>query len=923
MHRVLLSSWICCALLVVVVDARQRSNWQNTEGNDPSREPSGRSNGGPRASRRKSDKPNIVFILTDDQDSELGSMNFMPKTQRLLRSGGAHFHNAFVTTPMCCPSRSSMLTGMYVHNHNTYTNNDNCSSVQWQRTHETRNFGTYLSNAGYRTGYFGKYLNEYTGTYIPPGWTEWVGLIRNTRFYNYSLNFNGKKIKHGDNYYKDYLTDLIANDSVTFLKQSKQYFPNRPVAMVLSMPAPHGPEDAAPQYQHMFPNITTHRTPSYNFAPNPDKQWILQYTGKMEPIHMEFTDMLHRKRLQTLQSVDDAVEKVFNELKELGELDNTYFIYSADHGYHLGQYGLVKGKAMPYDFDIRVPFLMRGPKIPPGVRMPNIVLNIDIAPTILDIAGVPTPDHMDGRSILKLFDGADDPSNLMGNDMKPKKAWRDSFLVERGKLTSKKMQVRDRLEAKHNKLSNTKEQRLEKECEKGEYQAPCSAKQAWQCTRDDTGKLRITKCRGQQQKQQKQNDVLPKRKTGCKCPPVDPLMARGEKRLQRNFLRTHVNQPVSAQKLKPKFIKSRRRRNVPLFDDGGTLNDSLPSIDEEYLLASSEEVDDLVSVGLPLGRPQEHVVREIEEAETPPYVNRGAVSCKVLPNGTISCRKPQVWSFDYWRAKKSHLDSMIAESKARLEKLKVLRKQLRQGKPELNTQVEDEGIVTAIDDDVQALFAEAAAAAGLSDKRLEKQRLKRKNRRNKKLQRKVRLDVSRDCNSPRMKCFAHDNQHWQTPPLWNSGPFCFCPNSNNNTYWCLRTINASHDFLYCEFITGFISYYDMLKDPYQLRNAVYDLTYTNLRQMQDQLEKLKSCRGNRECTVRTRPADGTAISSEGSGELQGESGEMDEGSGGSGEDHSLSPWIQEEGGASGDGEEEDDLKEDFLFLTRAFRLDDP
>lgn len=440
------------------------------------------------------------MIITDDQDVMLGSMDVMHHTKNEITEKGIEFINAFTTAPICCPSRSSILTGLYTHNHNVYTNNDNCSSVLWRRNYENKSYATYLNEAGYRTAYFGKYLNEYNGSYIPPGWTHWMGLIKNSKYYNYTLNHNGNREVHGDDYHKDYLTDLVTNRSIDFFRDSKESDPDQPILSVVSFPAPHGPEDSAPQYQELYSNVTTHVTGSFAFTPNPEKHWIIRQNVKpMDKTQLRFSNILQQKRLQTLRSVDDNVKRIVNMLEEMDELDNTYILYTSDHGYHIGQFGLPKGKGMPYDFDIRIPFLLRGPKIPHNTKINQIALNIDVAPTILGIAGVSVPNTMDGRNLLDLLEAR----KLRENP------WRDSFLVVRGKMP------RDRAHLQKPKiLKRSKLEKLKKLCALPNYKNPCAVDQFWTCVSEDN-KLKLQKCRKEKKPKRKYN---PARKKKCLCP---------------------------------------------------------------------------------------------------------------------------------------------------------------------------------------------------------------------------------------------------------------------------------------------------------------------------------------------------------------------------------------------------------------------
>ncbi|WAR15906.1 SULF1-like protein [Mya arenaria] len=663
--------------------------------------------------------------------------------------------------------------GLFPHNHHVYTNNDNCSGTEWQREHEPRTFAKYLSDAGYRTGFFGKYLNEYNGTYIPPGWREWVGLVKNSRFYNYTLNFNGQKVRHDDNYYQDYFTDLIGNDSITFLKQSKQYFPTKPVMMMLSVPAPHGPEDSAPQYQHMFENNTLHRTPSWNYMNNSDKQWLLQEMKTLDPTGIAFTDMLQRKRLQTLQSVDSLVEKVYYQLRLLRELDNTYIIYTSDHGYHLGQFGIAKGKALPYDFDIRVPLYIRGPGILRDTKIPNAVGNVDIAPTILDMAGLEVPEHMDGRSLLKLIKDHKQENNVEGRFVKPRRPWRDTVLIERGKVTVKmlkgifKAQDEKLLSEQGEVLMPFVDQKTRKTmriCADPENAPPCKYEQKWVCFKDHRDRNRIKKCRNYNRTIIATND--------------------------------HIFQKDEGFNFKPTFFRKKRS----LYD-------------EELSLKKK-----LIAQQLTMNRQR----------------------CRYLPNNTFTCDKElrirkqmkkqrrltyedknDSDEFDY-ADNDDTIDYDESFSLDHTDSVDLGREEEEQeeddgkfGADSLEEYVDEFGNSMEEDDDQEGQFRKKGKKSS--------------------------------CNHDNLKCSIHDNDHWQTPPRWTLGPYCFCTNAEKNTYWCLRTVNETHNFLYCEFVDSFLAFYDFTTDPHQLHNVIKSVDFGVMEQLHEELVMLRRCQGGKQC----------------------------------------------------------------------------
>jgi N-acetylglucosamine-6-sulfatase len=350
-------------------------------------------------------QPNIVVVVTDDQRWD--TLRYMPTVQRELVGRGVAFKNGFVVNPICCPSRASILTGAYSHTTGVYQNNGFMGGFPAFRDEST--IATWLNDAGYETGLFGKYLNVYRGRYVAPGWDRWVAFWQ-VGYYTYGLSVDGENLPLAT---QRYSTDRLADEAVSFIRESP-----RPFFLYLAPFAPHKQAEPARRHRSAFSNLPRWRPPSYNERDVSDKPAWLRTAPRFDATERAALDVTRLNSIRSLLAVDDAVGRVIQTLSESGDLANTLIVFTSDNGVLWGEHRRKARKKVPYEEAIRVPFVVRyDALVSVPRRETRPVLNIDIAPTLAAAAGVPAP-GAEGRSLLPVL-GAGAGT-----------AWRTRFLVE-------------------------------------------------------------------------------------------------------------------------------------------------------------------------------------------------------------------------------------------------------------------------------------------------------------------------------------------------------------------------------------------------------------------------------------------------------------------------------------------------------------
>jgi len=395
-------------------------------------------------------RSNVVVIMADDLSEQMlqdvDAEGLMPNFRSLFVNAGMRFTNSFTTTPLCCPSRATLLTGQDAHNNKVRSNNLPKGGVTLLDDSST--LATWLANAGYATGLVGKYMNGYgkdeslatvtdNPTYVPPGWSDWQALIDPslTRVYNYEINDNGVLRSYGSSP-ADYQTDVLSQRAVDFLTGLPGPPPRIDASffLLITPPAPHSesiqppcelPDQEigiirpAPRHFGLAQAIPLPQPPSFNELNLTDKPAWLQsgFPSRYSSADVDCVEQSYRSRLESMVAIDDLIGAVRNTLAARNALDDTVLIFTSDNGFLFGEHRFT-GKEVPYDEAARVPLYIRYPGMTSASSTAELTLNTDLAPTIAELAGVTPGLNVDGRSLVPF---------LLGT---PPQAWRDLFLIE-------------------------------------------------------------------------------------------------------------------------------------------------------------------------------------------------------------------------------------------------------------------------------------------------------------------------------------------------------------------------------------------------------------------------------------------------------------------------------------------------------------
>lgn len=354
-------------------------------------------------------RPNVIVIQTDDQSRN--TMSVMSRTRALLGDAGMTFDNYYTTFSLCCPSRASLLTGQYSHNHGVVQNSPPNGS--YYALDSSRTLPVWLRDAGYATAHVGKYLNAYL-LGVPPGWTEWyTGTDPTTyNYFNYILNENGLPHLYGSRD-RDYSTDVFTRKAVDFINRrapgdqpfflSLDYFAPHRASGITPGILPSNPATPAPRHEGTLAGTPLPTDPSTNEADVSDKPAHVRDKPQLTAAQLDTLRSDHQARLEALLAVDEGVEDVIEALAANGELANTVVFFLSDNGWMDGHHRYDGGKRRVYEPSTHLPLLVRGPGVAPGSTTTALAANIDLAPTIAELAQATPNLTVDGRSLVSVL----------------------------------------------------------------------------------------------------------------------------------------------------------------------------------------------------------------------------------------------------------------------------------------------------------------------------------------------------------------------------------------------------------------------------------------------------------------------------------------------------------------------------------------